>query len=89
MMFPDFTVAVLGVTFLIVVAVCYGIAASSYNTSEERRTRHEEFKARLGPEHEEKMAKIVAERDAIFAKYGNNPLRPVTEQPRIVNHGEE
>jgi hypothetical protein len=48
---------------------------------------HEEFTAQLEHKHQEAMTKIIADRDATFAKYGNNPLKAINV--KTIEHGKD
>jgi len=48
--------------------VIYGICAAARGAAAERRIKHEEFRARLPLEHQERLSSISANRDVEMAK---------------------
>lgn len=55
----------------------YAIYKGAEGAADERQIKHKEFEARLQPEHQEAMAKVMATRDAEIAKATKKEPAPV------------
>lgn len=75
----EFTTAMVLIALIAATVVVIGIYSMRAGASQERKIKHEEFKASLEPTHRERMASLAATRDAEIAKYTQKAPAPTLE----------